>query len=124
MGSTPTNASKGNTVEYLARDYRMAPSGEGPLAAEWKDKPHRLIYDLCSEVDRLEAELIGEQEQAALDVLRIDQQWGEELEALKRQHADEIERIYDQHRADLQAMEYQYEDCPDRNGLVWGDDNA
>lgn len=34
-------------------DYRNAPSGDGPLAGEWKDKPHRLIYDLCNEVLRL-----------------------------------------------------------------------
>ena len=26
--------------------YMLAPSGEGPLAFEWKDKPHRLVYDL------------------------------------------------------------------------------
>lgn len=29
-------------------DYWRAPSGEGPLAAEWKDKPHRLVYDLIA----------------------------------------------------------------------------
>lgn len=34
-------------------DYRSAPSGVGPLAAEWRDKPHRLVYDLCEEVQRL-----------------------------------------------------------------------
>jgi hypothetical protein len=34
-------------------DYRNAPSGMGPLANQWRDKPHRLIYDLCSEVERL-----------------------------------------------------------------------
>lgn len=34
------------------KDYRDAPSGFGPLAAEWKDKPHRLVYDLCSEAER------------------------------------------------------------------------
>ena len=33
--------------EYTTDDYRDAPSGIGPLAAEWKDKPHRLVYDLC-----------------------------------------------------------------------------
>lgn len=38
------------------QDYRLAPSGEGPLAHEWKDKPHRLIYDLCGEVERLKPE--------------------------------------------------------------------
>lgn len=34
-------------------NYRRAPSGEGPQAAEWKDKPHRLVYDLCGEIERL-----------------------------------------------------------------------
>ena len=29
-------------------DYRNAPSGIGPLADEWKDKPHRLLYDLIA----------------------------------------------------------------------------
>jgi hypothetical protein len=33
--------------------YRQAPGGEGPHAATWKDKPHRLIYDLCGHVHRL-----------------------------------------------------------------------
>lgn len=33
-------------------DYRRAPGGEGPHADTWKDKPHRLIYDLCAEIER------------------------------------------------------------------------
>lgn len=37
---------------YNTDDYRNAPSGIGPLSAEWKDKPHRLIYDLCREIER------------------------------------------------------------------------
>ena len=36
---------------------RNAPSGVGPLASGWRDKPHRLLYDLLAEVDRLTAEL-------------------------------------------------------------------
>lgn len=39
--------------EINTADYRNAPSGIGPRAAEWKDKPHRLVYDLCTEVERL-----------------------------------------------------------------------
>ena len=35
-------------------DYHLAPSGIGPLAADWKDKPHRLVYDLVGEVERLQ----------------------------------------------------------------------
>ena len=38
------------------RDYRLAPSGEGPHADTWKDKPHRLVYDLCAEIERLHAQ--------------------------------------------------------------------
>jgi hypothetical protein len=38
-------------------DYRCAPEGEGPLAYEWSDKPHRLVYDLSGAVERLTAEL-------------------------------------------------------------------
>src|SRR5689334_11802411 len=37
----------------VTADYRNAPSGVGPLADEWKDKPHRLVYDLCVEIDEL-----------------------------------------------------------------------
>ncbi len=34
---------------------RRAPSGEGDYTYEWKDKPHRLIYDASSEIERLTA---------------------------------------------------------------------
>lgn len=44
---------------YLkTEDYRNAISGEGELSHEWNDKPHRLIFDLCSEVERLQLILI------------------------------------------------------------------
>jgi len=32
---------------------RLAPLGEGDWAYQWKDKPHRLIYDACREIERL-----------------------------------------------------------------------
>jgi len=32
-------------------DYRHAPAGVGQMAAEYADKPHRLIYGLCGEVE-------------------------------------------------------------------------
>lgn len=35
---------------YSVADFHKAPSGEGPKAAEWQDKPHRLLYDLCRTV--------------------------------------------------------------------------
>jgi hypothetical protein len=34
-------------------NYMLAPGGDGPQASTWKDKPHRLIYDLCAEITRL-----------------------------------------------------------------------
>ncbi len=40
---------------YAIEDYRNAPSGIGPLASEWADKPHRLLYDLCRCVEALES---------------------------------------------------------------------
>lgn len=42
----------GSTTE----DYRKAMSGNDDafgLGAQWSDKPHRLVYDLCGEVDAL-----------------------------------------------------------------------
>lgn len=36
---------------HSAQDYRDAVEGKGPLAEQWKDKPHRLVYDLCRAVD-------------------------------------------------------------------------
>ena len=38
--------------------YRFAIGGEGELAGEWADKPHRLVYDLASEVERLQGVLL------------------------------------------------------------------
>ena len=37
---------------YTTEDYRNAPSDIGPLAATWKDKPHRLVYDLCTRLEQ------------------------------------------------------------------------
>ena len=40
------------------QEYHLAPSGEGPHAATWEDKPHRLVYDLCGEIDHLHQRLM------------------------------------------------------------------
>jgi hypothetical protein len=45
-------------ARLVTDDYWKAPSGEGPQAATWKDKPHRLVYDLVREVERLRALLL------------------------------------------------------------------
>jgi len=47
-GASDTGLSLPHTLD----DYRNAPSGIGPLAAEWRDKPHRLVYDLCTALEQ------------------------------------------------------------------------
>ena len=37
--------------------FRMAVSGQGPLAYQWSDKPHRLLYDACSIIEAQAAEI-------------------------------------------------------------------
>lgn len=39
----------------LTYDCRLAISGQGPLAYTWEDKPHRLVYNLCREIERVAA---------------------------------------------------------------------
>ena len=39
----------------LTYHLRLAPSGEGDRANEWNNKPHRLVYDACREIERLSA---------------------------------------------------------------------
>lgn len=43
---------------HTAADYRNAPDGSGELGAEWKDKPHRLIYALLRDGDDLNTHLL------------------------------------------------------------------
>jgi len=45
-------ATAGPALPYPVEAYRLALSGEGPLAAEWRDKPHRLVYDLCNALEQ------------------------------------------------------------------------
>lgn len=42
----------GPKLPHPLEDYRNAPSGTGPLAAQWRDKPHRLLYDLCTTLEQ------------------------------------------------------------------------
>lgn len=39
--------------QTITGHYRNAISGIGILAQEWEEKPHRLVYELCGEVDFL-----------------------------------------------------------------------
>lgn len=43
------------TPDIVLDDYLGAPSGIGPLAHTWADKPHRLVYALIDEIERLRA---------------------------------------------------------------------
>lgn len=36
----------------LTFEARLAICGEGPRAYDWSDKPHRIVYDLCREIER------------------------------------------------------------------------
>jgi hypothetical protein len=44
-----------NLPTDLTYEARIAMSGEGPRAYDWIDKPHRLVFDLCREIERLRA---------------------------------------------------------------------
>jgi hypothetical protein len=55
----------------LTYDCRLAIEGAGPRSGDWSDKPHRLVFDLCREIERLSD---GVQSTGAVDVaaLRAD----------------------------------------------------
>ena len=36
----------------LTFEARLAISGEGPRAYDWSDKPHRIVFDLCREIEK------------------------------------------------------------------------
>jgi hypothetical protein len=38
----------GRPLRYRLDDYWIAPGGEGPLGSTWRDKPHRIVYDLIA----------------------------------------------------------------------------
>ena len=40
----------------LTFEARLAIGGEGPRAYDWSDKPHRIVYDLCREIEKNTAE--------------------------------------------------------------------
>ena len=40
----------------LTFEARLAISGSGPRAYDWSDKPHRIVYDLCREIEKNAAE--------------------------------------------------------------------
>lgn len=48
----------------LTYQLRWAVHGNGPRAYDWEDKPHRLVFDACSEIERLTVELAAEKARA------------------------------------------------------------
>lgn len=42
----------------VLKHYWLAPSGEGPLAETWGDKPHRLLYELIAYAMYLELRML------------------------------------------------------------------
>lgn len=52
-------------MQGSVRDYHVAPGGDGPLADEWRNKPHRLLYDLLGEIQALTADLLASRQARA-----------------------------------------------------------
>lgn len=44
-----------HTPTPLTYELRRAVGGKGDRAYDWSDKPHRLLYDACGEVEKLSA---------------------------------------------------------------------
>jgi hypothetical protein len=47
------DAGLGNTPTEFTYWLRMGVSGYGSRAMDWSDKPHRLVYDACREIERI-----------------------------------------------------------------------
>ena len=41
-----------DTPTQLTYEARLAIDGEGPRAYDWFEKPHRIVYDLCREIEK------------------------------------------------------------------------
>ena len=54
----------------LTFEARLAIGGEGPRAYDWSDKPHRLVFDLCREIEKNAAE--RDRLAAAVDAVMAD----------------------------------------------------
>jgi hypothetical protein len=67
-------------LNYSLRDYHHA-GYEGPLNAMWKDKPHRLLYDLIAAVRFYAAQTAAQAEPvtfaAICDLMPPEFAWGE-----------------------------------------------
>ena len=59
----------------LTFEARLAIGGEGPRAYDWSDKPHRIVYDLCREIEKNAAE----RDHAWAMAAKADTQMGQSL---------------------------------------------
>ena len=82
----------------LTYDCRTAIGGNGPLAYTWQDKPHRLVYDLCREIESIAAGATPDQ--ATAQQKRIA-----ELEAALRDVLPYVDTCNSSHR-EAQAKGY------------------
>lgn len=84
---TLKSAIKPRPVNGVLDDYWQAMGGEGPQAFQWKDKPHRLVYDLIANV-LFYASASSPQEQPSDEelqesrqfILNAAQLWADQLE--------------------------------------------
>lgn len=70
-------------LEHALSEYYLAPSGEGPLASEWKNKPHRLVYDLIA-ANRLEAMQVKELVDMLEEIMSSDPALASDADIMRR----------------------------------------
>lgn len=108
---------------FDTESYRLAPSGEGEQAHQWKDKPHRLIYDLCNEIERLQMLLLQQHQPDSLVPPEDIQQMIEDLGVGTIIHSDCAYHVIESRikdintRFDLQKLDQSKRPYPD--GLAW-----
>ncbi len=93
-------------MTFDTNEYRIDPGGDGEHAFDWKDKPHRLIYDLCGEVERLQAIEIAARSlmKVAADNVHTFAKHGHESAAFQAA-ADQCHAAYSELKAALAAAE-------------------
>jgi hypothetical protein len=75
-----------------AEHAHQAPSHQGPLASDWSDKPHRVVYDQANAVVALVDEVLRLREKV------------ERQRATMREAADTVEQYRDETRAERDAL--------------------
>lgn len=78
----------------MTYQLRMGVSGEGPRAHDWSDKPHRLVYDACSEAERM---------QDALNYIADSDDWYGQMRFAEDSDADFLLRVISAGRARARA---------------------